>query len=145
MRKKKIIAVLLVLTMVLSLAACNKRTAGGTGSSGESGGNKETIRLLGYSYYESTMNILRDQLSKAGFEVEINMQPDYASMVTARDTGEWDLAMSGWTTVTGNPDYAVRDVYASYGQYNPGGINDPKIDELIDKASAETPAEYGAT
>ena len=91
------------------------------------------------------MNILRDQLTKAGFEVEVNLQPDYSSMVTARDTGEWDIVMSGWTTVTGNPDYAVRDIYASYGEYNSGGINDSKIDELIDKAAKETPAEYVET
>lgn len=146
MKLRKLTAVLLVGAMVLSLAACGKKSSNsGDGGSGSSEAGSETIRLLGYSYYESTMNILRDQLTKAGFNVEIDMQPDYASMVTARDTGNWDLAMSGWTTVTGNPDYAVRDVYASYGQYNAGGINDPKIDELIDKASQETPSEYGAT
>ncbi len=146
MKLRKLTAVLLVGAMVLSLAACGKKSSNsGDGGSGSSEAGSETIRLLGYSYYESTMNILRDQLTKAGFNVEIDMQPDYASMVTARDTGNWDIAMSGWTTVTGNPDYAVRDVYASYGQYNAGGINDPKIDELIDKASQETPSEYGAT
>ena len=53
--------------------------------------------------------------------------------------------MSGWTSVTGNPDYATRDVYASYGEYNAGKINDKKVDELIDKASEETPAQYKAT
>lgn len=145
MKLKKLTAVLLVGAMVLSLAACGKKSSNSDGGSGSSDTEKETIRLIGYSYYESTMNILRDQLTKAGFDVQIDMQPDYASMVTARDTGNWDIAMSGWTTVTGNPDYAVRDVYASYGQYNPGGINDSKVDELIDKASQETPAEYGAT
>ncbi|XCP86110.1 ABC transporter substrate-binding protein [Roseburia hominis] len=142
-KMKKFTAVVLVLAMVLSLAACGKKTSGGSGKKTETTG--ETIRLLGYSYYESTMNILRDQLTKAGFEVELNMQPDYSSMVTVRDTGEWDLCISGWTTVTGNPDYAARDVYASYGQYNAGGINDPKVDELIDKASTQTPSEYAAT
>ena len=144
-KMKKFTAGLLCLAMICSMTACNARKSNTTNSATDSNAQKEKIRLLGYSNYESTMNILRDQLTKAGFEVEVNLQPDYSSMVTARDTGEWDIAMSGWTTVTGNPDYAVRDIYASYGEYNSGGINDSKIDELIDKAAKETPAEYVET
>ena len=144
-KMKKFTAGLLCLAMICSMTACNARNSNTTNSATDSNAQKEKIRLLGYSYYESTMNILRDQLTKAGFEVEVNLQPDYSSMVTARDTGEWDIVMSGWTTVTGNPDYAVRDIYASYGEYNSGGINDSKIDELIDKAAKETPAEYVET
>lgn len=144
-KMKKFTAGLLSLAMVCSMTACNARKSDTTNPTTDSKTETEKIRLLGYSYYESTMNILRDQLTKAGFEVEVNLQPDYSSMVTARDTGEWDIAMSGWTTVTGNPDYAVRDIYASYGEYNSGGINDSKIDELIDKAAKETPAEYVKT
>ena len=144
-KMKKFTAGLLCLAMICSMTACNARKSNTTNSATDSNAQKEKIRLLGYSYYESTMNILRDQLTKAGFEVEVNLQPDYSSMVTARDTGEWDIVMSGWTTVTGNPDYAVRDIYASYGEYNSGGINDSKIDELIDKAAKETPAEYVET
>ena len=144
-KMKKFTAGLLCLAMICSMTACNARKSNTTNSATDSNAQKEKIRLLGYSYYESTMNILRDQLTKAGFEVEVNLQPDYSSMVTARDTGEWDIVMSGWTTVTGNPDYAVRDIYASYGEYNSGGINDSKIDELIDKAAKETPAEYVKT
>ncbi|MCB6543713.1 hypothetical protein LI170_16415, partial [Desulfovibrio desulfuricans] len=62
--------------------------------------------------------------------MDLNTQPDYSSFKTVLDTGNWDVAMSGWTTVTGNPDYAARDVYASYGEYNAGGINDEKVDEI---------------
>lgn len=139
---KKMVAFALSLAMVFSVAACGKQTTGGDSSVKT---EPQKVRLLGYSYYESTMNILRDQLTKAGFEVELDTQPDYSSMVTKRDTGEWDICMSGWTTVTGNPDYAVRDVYASYGQYNAGGINNEEIDKLIDKAAGETPEEYAKT
>lgn len=148
MRKmKRFLAVLLAMAMVISMAACSKKNEESSGSESKSKTetSAETIRLLGYSSYESTMNILRDQLIKAGVEVELNMQPDYSSMKTIRDSGDWDICISGWTTVTGNPDYAVRDVYASYGEYNSGGINDAKVDELIDLASTQTPAEYAAT
>lgn len=143
--KKKILSLLLCGAMVCSLAACGKTKKPSSG--GESGANASgvTLRLLGYSAQESDLNILRDQLTKAGFNVELNTQPDYSSFKTVLDTGAWDLAMSGWTSVTGNPDYATRDVYASYGEYNSGGINDKKVDELIDKAAAETPEEYQAT
>ena len=138
---KKLVALLLAGVMMFSLAAC--------GNSGSADKGNEfppvEISVLGYSAQEVTLNIIRDQLSKAGFKVNLNMQPDYSSMTTVEDTREWDIVIGGWTTVTGNPDYAARDVYASYGQYNSGGINDAKVDELIDKAAGETPAQYVAT
>lgn len=140
---KKSIALLLSSAMVLSLAGCGSSGSSSSGSASNAGAVK--VRVLGYSAQESTLNIVRDQLTKAGFEVELNMQPDYSSMTTVQDSREWDIDISGWTTVTGNPDYAVRDVYASYGEYNAGGIDDAKVDELIDKAAGETPAEYVAT
>ncbi len=136
---KRLLALLLASVMVLSLVAC--------GSKEEQKENTEkvAISVLGYSAQEATLNIVRDQLNKAGFDVTINMQPDYSSMVTVEDSRNWDIVIGGWTTVTGNPDYATRDIYASYGQYNAGGINDQKVDDLIDKAAGETPAAYVAT
>ncbi len=134
---KKLVALLLSLVMLLSLAAC-----GNSSSDSKDDAEKVTIRLLSYSASEAATNILRDQLVKAGFNVELNIQPDYSSMTTVEESGAWDIVMGGWTTVTGNPDYATRDIYASYGEYNSGGINDPKVDDLIDKAAGETPAQY---
>ena len=131
---KKLLALVLSFVMMFSLAAC--------GSKKEDESEKVKIRVLGYSDQEASLNILRDQLSKAGFEVELNMQPDYSSMTTVEDSREWDIVMGGWTTVTGNPDYATRDIYASYGEYNSGGIDDEKVDALIDQAAGETPAQY---
>lgn len=142
--KRKVISLLLCAAMVFTMAACGK-TKKPSGSSGGASEGSVTLRVLGYSAQESSLNILRDQLTKAGFNVDLNTQPDYSSFKTVLDTGNWDVAMSGWTTVTGNPDYAARDVYASYGEYNAGGINDEKVDEIIDKAAEETPAEYQAT
>ena len=139
---KKLVALLLACVMMFSVAAC-----GGKDTGKEEGNNYAPVkvRLLGYSAQEASLNILRDQLTKAGFDVELNMQPDYSSMTTIEDSRAWDIVMGGWTTVTGNPDYAARDIYASYGAYNSGHINDAKVDELIDKAAGETPAQYVAT
>ena len=166
--KRKILSMVLCTSMVFSLAACGKtkeapskgkeeskteKTTEAT-TEGKEESKKETkkdknadvtLRIVGYSSQEADLNIIRDQLNKAGFTVELNTQPDYSSYKTVVDSGAWDLAMSGWTTVTGNPDYAVRDIMASYGANNEGGINDQKVDELIDKAASETPAEYQAT
>ena len=83
---KKMIALVLCLVMVFSLAACGKSSSGKSSSKGN-GTAPETVRLLGYSAQESSLNILRDQLTKAGFEVELNTQPDYSSFTTVLDTG----------------------------------------------------------
>lgn len=136
---KRLVALALSAVMLFSLVAC--------GSKKEEAANSAdlTVKIVSYAGTEATVNILQDQLKKAGFNVETNIQPDYASYTTVVDTRDWDIACSGWTTVTGNPDYATRDIYASYGEYNNGGINDQKVDDLIDKAAGETPAEYVAT
>lgn len=139
---KRLVALALSLVMVLSLAAC-----GGKDDDKDNAANGAdlTVKIVSYAGTDSTVNILQDQLKKAGFTVETNIQPDYASYTTVVDTRDWDIAVSGWTTVTGNPDYATRDIYASYGAYNKGPIKDQKIDDLIEKASGETPTEYVAT
>ncbi len=143
-----------LMTSVLSGCAKTKSQVEGNGSNGAASSknqaasqtNKpEDIRLLAQSSNEKDMNIMRDQLTKAGFNVIINMQPDYSSFKTAVESGQYDLALSGWTTVTGNPDYAVRSIYHSLGSYNNSPIKDEKVDELIDKAAGETPAQYEKT
>lgn len=158
-RMKKALALTLGAAMVLSLAGCGNSssnnaadaagtTAGNTGNTGSTSaakpsGNKpsgdaETLVLLGQSSSEANLNILRDQLTKAGFNVEINMQPDYASLTAQQDAGNFDLMITGWTTVTGNPDYAVRGIFHSTGDYNKSPLIDEKIDEFIDKGASET-------
>ncbi len=145
---KKILAPFLAASMVFSLASCaqtKSEAEGGTTTSGDASEvttSPETIRMIGYANIEPDMNILRDSLSKAGFEVEMNVQPDYSSYAAVIDTGEFDLAVSGWTTVTANPDYSVRDIFYTDAAYNDSGLNDSKVNELIDKAATETSAQY---
>lgn len=83
---------------------------------------------------------MRDQLIKNGFDVKLNIQPDYGTFSAQKDAGNFDLALSSWTTVTGNPDYAVRALFKSDGANSL--VKDSKVDELIDKASSETADEY---
>lgn len=106
---------------------------------------KVPLRLLGMSFFnEKESNVLRDQLTKAGFEVTMSMQPDYGSFLTQEEAGNWDISVNGWTTVTGNPDYAVRSLFRSDGDHNHQFKNE-KIDELIDLAASQTPDQYVET
>lgn len=132
------------------LTSCGSKTrensaAGGDGKA-VSGNKTETIRILSQSSYQSkASNVLRDQLTKAGFNVELNTQPDYSSYLVPLKAGDYDLAITGWTTVTGNPDYAVRSLFMTGGDYNNLPVSDAKVDQLIDKAAAETPEQYVET
>lgn len=157
---KKLIALSLAAAMTLSLVACGGKTDNGNTGSTQAGNqptqaqktdaktaetSPEHFVLLGQSSGEANLNIVRDQLIKAGFDVEINMQPDYSSFTAAIAAGNYDAAITGWTTVTGNVDYAVRGVFHSSGDYNRSPIVDEKVDELIDKGASETLAQSVAT
>ncbi|MEK4425582.1 ABC transporter substrate-binding protein [Solibacillus sp. FSL K6-1523] len=102
----------------------------------ETASAKPVIELLGMAANEQDLNIVRDQLVKNGFDVKLNIQPDYGSFKAQEDAGNYDISHSGWTTVTGNPDYAVRGLFKTGGDYS--RISDAKIDELIDEASTLT-------
>lgn len=101
------------------------------------------IEVLGMSANEADLNIVRDQLAKNGFNVKLNMQADYSSFKAQQDAGNFDVALSSWTTVTGNPDYAVRSLFKTGGDYSI--LSDADIDALIDQAATQTPEEYAAT
>ena len=142
---KKIIGILLMCVMLLSVTACGVKTKDDAENPGKDGNGKVDIKVLSMSSNEKDVNIVRDQLSKAGFNVELNIQPDFGSFTGQREAGNYDLAISGWTTVTGNPDYAVRSLFKSDGDYNDYGLNNADVDKLIEKAATETPEEYKET
>ena len=149
--KKRILAALLCAAMMLTATGCNVKTKDevkGTDSSSQSStsetttaasGETVTVKLLATSSNETDVNVIRDQLTKAGFNVELNLQPDYSSSQAQESAGNFDLEISGWTTVTGNPDYAVKSLFKTGGDYNKSPVADPEIDALIEKAGTETP------
>ena len=65
---KRLVALALSLVMVLSLAACGKSNDAGKDNA-ESNADL-TVKIVSYAGTESTVNILQDQLKKAGFTVE---------------------------------------------------------------------------
>lgn len=135
--EKSVLPLLIILLLVL--AGC-VNTKSSVGNEEGSQASKETIELLGMSSSEDDLNIVRDQLVKSGFKVKLNIQPDYGSYTAQKDAGNYDIVLSSWTTVTGNPDYAVRGLFKT-GADN-SIMSDKQIDQLIDKAATETPVEY---
>ena len=152
--KKRILAALLCAVMMLTATGCNVKTKdevkGDSGSTATetpatASGETVTVRLLATSANQTDANVIRDQLTKAGFNVELNMQPDYSSSQAQESAGNFDIEISGWTTVTGNPDYAVRSLFKTGGDSNKSPIEDPEIDALIEQAATETAEEYVET
>lgn len=133
MLKKRSIFVLLSMIMLVFTACVQTK-------SDVKSEEKIEIEILAMSSQEDDLNIVRDQLTKNGFKVKINLQPDYGSFAAQEEAGNFDLSMSGWTTVTGNPDYAVRSLFTTGGDYSI--LADEELDALINKAGEETPEEY---
>ena len=136
--KKILLPLLLILLLVM--AGCVQTKSDVSEKGGAKDDSKVQIELLGMGSGEEDMNIVRDQLVKNGFDVKLNIQPDYGSFKAQEDAGNFDISLSGWTTVTGNPDYAVRSLFKTNGDYSI--LADPDIDQLIDQAGTETPDEY---
>lgn len=107
------------------------------GSSQQSANNVD-VQIIGMAINEKELNVMRDILSKNGFNPKINMLPDYASFIGQLEANNYDIAINSWNTVTGNPDYAVRSLFISGGDYNHSKISNEKLDNLIEKASTES-------
>jgi len=144
--KKKLLIFMLALVVVLAGCVNTKDDVSGkkndNADSATDKGDVE-IEILGMGDGEEDMNIVRDQLIKNGFKVKLNIQPDYGSFTAQKEAGNYDVALSSWTTVTGNPDYAVRALFKSEGANSI--MADEEVDKLIDKASTETPDEFTET
>ncbi|WP_432353630.1 ABC transporter substrate-binding protein [Sporosarcina sp. A2] len=144
--KKKLLTLTLLLVLVLAGCVTTKSEVESEGKDDDGKGGlteKVQIEVLGMGSGEEDINIVRDQLIKNGFDVKLNIQPDYGTFTAQKDAGNFDVALSSWTTVTGNPDYAVRALFKTDGANSL--VEDAKVDELIDKASRETAEEYTKT
>lgn len=145
-RMKKVLTRLLTGTMAFSLAlsisSCAPTKSGSDVQSGPSGDGTTTsdqsldVIILTASAREKDANLIRDLLSKAGFNPILNIQPDFASVSAIRATGNWDIAVGAWTISPGNADYALRPLFTTGAPSNSGGLADPVLDEMIDDAAA---------
>jgi len=151
MNMKKVIALLLAAMMTLSLAGCNLQTkpndnnptqTQGQDQGGSTTGESVNLKLLYTSSDETYANVLRDELSKAGFTVEMSAASDGAAFREQEKNGNFDISIASWANPVGTPDYGCRGIWHSEGDSNYLGVNDPKLDELVEKASTETADVY---
>ncbi|WP_347336214.1 LptM family lipoprotein, partial [Staphylococcus aureus] len=112
---KKIISIaIIVLALVLSgCGVPTKSEVAQKSSKVEVKGERPTIHFLGQASYENDMNIVKDQLENAGFNVKMNIQPDYGSYRTQRQAGNYDIQIDDWMTVFGDPNYAMTALFSS--------------------------------
>ncbi|MCI6886851.1 MAG: ABC transporter substrate-binding protein [Lachnospiraceae bacterium] len=158
MKKKRLVALALCTAMAVSATGCNVKTKSDTTSAAaENQGPTEAdpnadveigevnLKLLYQSSDESVANVIRDELTKAGMNVEMSAAADGATFREQEGNGNFDIAISSWANPVGTPDYGCRGIWESTGDSNLLGINDPKLDELVNKAAGETPDVYVKT
>lgn len=158
MKKRKLVALALCAAMVSSMTACNVKTKSDTTSAAaENQGPTEAdpnadveigevkLKLLYQSSDESVANVIRDELTKAGMTIEMSGASDGATFREQEGNGNFDIAISSWANPVGTPDYGCRGIWESVGDSNLTGINDPKLDELVNEAAAETADVYVET
>ena len=145
---KKALALIMSVVFALSLASCGDVSTRDEATSSETtnvSAVKPVINLYALASAEKIANIVRDQLTKAGFDVTIKLQPDWGSYKTQLDALAFDVGLGNSGISTASPDYAVRGGFKSDGATNFGGIKDPYIDEMIELAAAQTEEEYEYT
>ena len=125
---KKLTAMLLCLAIVLvMLSGCNVKTKddvkGPDTSSNDNSASTAAdtnrdpvpITLLSLSSLETETNVIRDQLTKAGFDVTVSIQPDYGSLFAQVEARNFDIQMGTFRVLPGNPDYGCRSMFYSTG------------------------------
>lgn len=99
---RKALAVTAASALALTLAACGGSGSGDSGSGGE-GDSKGTIKLgfiPSWTDGLSTAYLLEDQLTKAGYEVEMQTLTEAGPLYTALAKGDVDMYPSAWPEVT---------------------------------------------
>lgn len=150
-KRNSLIALVLCLSMLLVMATgCGVKTKDQANSNSPSTSDNSNdqnnsdasvipttpVRLLYTSSLEKIANIVRDQLTKAGFQVEMNAQTDNASYKEQKKAGNYDIAIDNHSSPTGNPDFCVRPIAYTGGSLNLNGYSDAEVDAMIDEASA---------
>ena len=158
MKKRRLVSLLLCGAMVMSMTGCNVKTKSDTTQPAADNTTaaqnqtedpnagveigKVSLKLLYQSTNENVANVIRDELTKAGIDVEMSAASDGATFKEQEKNGNFDIVLTGWANSIGTPDYGCRGIWLSTGDSNLLGINDPELDELVIKASGETEDKY---
>lgn len=89
--------------------------------------------------YVTAAEIIQSMLSEIGIDVNI-IATDSAGSLELLFSGQYDMAINCWVAVAGDPDYGLYPVFHSTmtTSGNFSYINDPKVDELLERGRYET-------
>ncbi len=128
---KKFIATLIVST--LALTSCGDRpNTGAEGDTTKDTSEKQEINFVTMAINSQQAELISSQLNSVGFDTNIVTTPDYSTYVSELEKNEYDIAITGWTTVTGNPDYAVMSIFHTNGDYNTNGLSNADLDANLE-------------
>lgn len=87
----------------------------------------------------TSAEIIQNMLDQIGIEVEI-LAYDFNNWLDTIVNGRQDMYIGGWTAVTGDADYALRNTFHSNNKGTGGNrsyYSNPEIDALLDQAAVE--------
>lgn len=87
--------------------------------------------------------ILQQQLREINIEINI-VTIDFPQLLDMLDDGEADLFLLGWTSVTGDGDYALFPLFHTSQHGSPGNysrFSNAEVDALLDEARVSTDAD----
>ena len=97
-------------------------------------GAKLTLRLMyrdPNARRKQTAELVQAQLKEAGIDVQPTARPDFVFL----DSGDFDIALFGWTG--GTVLSSTTSIYVPDGGQNYTGVKNPKVRELFDQANVE--------
>ncbi|HBJ79304.1 MULTISPECIES: glutathione ABC transporter substrate-binding protein [Fusobacterium] len=107
---------------------------------GYENGFKTSILVFGGEANTQTAEILQAYLKEIGIDLRIDVV-EVSAYWDATEKGRHDLFLGSWGVVTGDADYGLYAMYHSSAKGGAGNrdfYENPKVDELLDKAKMTT-------
>ncbi|MGB6128073.1 MAG: ABC transporter substrate-binding protein [Psychrilyobacter sp.] len=121
-KRKSGIFLILALMFVGLFVGCGKS------EKKDEGPSIKPLNILAMSSNITLAQVVQSQLKKVGISSKITEKKDYSTYLDDLVNGSFDITAAGWTTVTGNPDYAVMSLFHTNGDYNRYGLADKELD-----------------
>jgi peptide/nickel transport system substrate-binding protein len=127
----------------MSLLAADGWTAASSGGVRHKGGKALAFTIDTYAAQPDTQTLavaMQAELSPLGFDVSISGVPDIDA-AQKNPTG-WTSALEGdgTTSFAGDPITPLQEFFASKGPSNTTGVDNPKLDSLIDQLASTVDA-----
>ena len=106
---------------------------------GYENGFKTTLWTNDSTVRQTIAEVVQAQLKEVGIDVVIEPL-EWSTYLDKTAAGEHDMFILGWTTVTGDADYGLYQLYHSSQQGGAGNrtfYNNPEVDELLDAGRVE--------